>query len=117
MKMEELDRVISQAGRAVSRFVNYPAYVADRRKEQHHRPAALSCCRWMSRAASWCMMMGDNRVKSQLLRMQLKVEPGPDARLGEASEPAASPAISVKEMNLRLMAISDRALPRNCSCC
>ena len=28
MKMEELDRVISQAGRAVSSFVNYPAYVA-----------------------------------------------------------------------------------------
>ena len=28
MKMEELDRVISQAGRAVSSLVNYPAYVA-----------------------------------------------------------------------------------------
>ena len=26
--MEELDRVISQAGRAVSSFVNYPAYVS-----------------------------------------------------------------------------------------
>ena len=37
MKMEELDRVISQAGRAVSSFVNYPAYVADCRKGQHHR--------------------------------------------------------------------------------
>ncbi len=29
MKMEELDRVISQAGKAVSSFVNYPAYAAD----------------------------------------------------------------------------------------
>lgn len=28
MKMEELDRVISQAGKAVSSFVNYPAYAA-----------------------------------------------------------------------------------------
>ena len=28
IKMEELDRVISQAGRAVSSFVNYPTYMA-----------------------------------------------------------------------------------------
>ena len=28
LKMEELDRLLSQAGQAVSRFVNYPAYVA-----------------------------------------------------------------------------------------
>ena len=28
VKMEELDRVISQAGKAVSSFVNYPAYAA-----------------------------------------------------------------------------------------
>ena len=28
MRMEELDRVISQAGRAVSSLMNYPAYVA-----------------------------------------------------------------------------------------
>ena len=27
-RMEELDRLLSQAGRAVSSFVNYPAYVA-----------------------------------------------------------------------------------------
>ena len=35
MRMEELDRVISQAGRAVSSLMNYPA------------------CPWMSTAASW----------------------------------------------------------------
>ena len=33
-KMEELDRVISQAGRAVSSRMNYPAYVATRGKKQ-----------------------------------------------------------------------------------
>ena len=33
IKMEELDRVISQAGRAVSSFVNYPTYMAAARKK------------------------------------------------------------------------------------
>ena len=36
MKMEELDRVISQAGKAISAFVNYPAYItaAGRKKDR-----------------------------------------------------------------------------------
>ena len=34
MRMEELDRVISQAGRAVSSLMNYPAYVAATGKKQ-----------------------------------------------------------------------------------
>ncbi|MEI3306887.1 MAG: hypothetical protein V8R40_13250 [Dysosmobacter sp.] len=39
MKMEELDRVISQAGKAVSALVNYPAYVtaAGRKKSVRAR--------------------------------------------------------------------------------
>ena len=52
MKMEELDRVISQAGRAVSSFVNYPAYVATAGRAASP-PAALICCQWMRKAASW----------------------------------------------------------------
>ena len=33
IKMEEMDRVISRAGRAVSSFVNYPTYMAAARKK------------------------------------------------------------------------------------
>ena len=52
MRMEELDRVISQAGRAVSSLMNYPAYVAATGKKQM-TAGGLSCCPWMSTAASW----------------------------------------------------------------
>ena len=87
MKMEELDRVISQAGRAVSSFVNYPAYVAAAGK------GSVTASRFEllpvdEKSCIVVMMMGDNRVKSQLLRMQLKVEPGSDGRSGGAAEPA-----------------------------
>ena len=73
MKMEELDRVISQAGRAVSSFVNYPAYVATAGK------GSITASRFDllpvdEKSCIVVMMMGDNRVKSQLLRMQLKVD-------------------------------------------
>ena len=63
MRMEELDRVISQAGRAVSSLMNYPAYVAATGKKQvtarrfELLPVDEPSCIVV-------MMMGDNRVKS-----------------------------------------------------
>ena len=73
LKMEELDRVISQAGRAVSSFVNYPAYVAaaGKKKVTARRFDLLAVD---ERSCIVVMMLGDNRVKSQLLRLQLKVD-------------------------------------------
>ena len=73
LKMEELDRVISQAGRAVSSFVNYPSYVAaaGRKKVTARRFDLLPVD---ERSCIVVMMLGDNRVRSQLLRMQLKVD-------------------------------------------
>mgnify|MGYP000423486975 CR=1 FL=1 len=38
MKMEELDRVISQAGKAVSAFVNYPAILTPRPEKDRCPP-------------------------------------------------------------------------------
>ena len=39
LKMQELDRVIDQAGRMVSQLTNYPAFaMADRRGKGHHHP-------------------------------------------------------------------------------
>ena len=39
MRMEELDRVISQAGRAVSSLMNYPCLCGRHRQEADDRPA------------------------------------------------------------------------------
>ena len=109
IKMEELDRVISQAGRAVSSFVNYPAYVATAGK------GSVTASRFEllpvdEKSCIVVMMMGDNRVKSQLLRMQLKVDRDQMAALVELLNESFT-GVSGKEMNLRLMALSDAVPP------
>ena len=110
MKMEELDRVISQAGRAVSALMRYPAYVAaGGRKQMTARRFDLlpvdehSCI--------VVMMMGDNRVKSQLLRMQLKVDVEQMPTLVNLLNSNFT-GISADEMNQRLMAVSDQVSPQ-----
>ena len=85
MKMEELDRVISQAG--------FDLLPVDEK----------SCI--------VVMMMGDNRVKSQLLRMQLKVDRDQMAALVELLNRHFT-GISIKEMNQKLMAISQGITPQ-----
>ena len=110
MKMEELDRVISQAGRAVSSFVNYPAYVATAGK------GSITASRFDllpvdEKSCIVVMMMGDNRVKSQLLRMQLKVDRDQMAALVELLNRHFT-GISIKEMNQKLMAISQGITPQ-----
>ena len=110
MKMEELDRVISQAGRAVSSLMNYPAYVAaSGRKQVTARRFELlpvdehSCI--------VVMMMGDNRVKSQLLRMQLKVDAEQMPTLVNLLNSNFT-GISTDEMNRRLMDVSEQVSPQ-----
>ena len=73
-KLEQLDRLLSQAGRAVSSFVNYPAYaVAAGRKQQTAQRFDLLPVD--ERSCIVVMMTSGDRVRSQLLRLQLKVEP------------------------------------------
>ena len=73
LKMEELDRLLAQAGRAVSALVRYPAYVsASRKTELTVRRFELLAVD--ERNCILVMMTSDSRVKSQLLRLQLKVE-------------------------------------------
>ena len=74
LKMEELNRLLSQAGRAVSSLVRYPAYAAVARKTSvtARRFELLAVD---ERNCILVMMTSDSRVKSQLLRLQLKVEP------------------------------------------
>ena len=110
MRMEELDRVISQAGRAVSSLMNYPAYVAATGKKQM-TARRFELLPVDEHSCIVVMMMGDNRVKSQLLRMQLKVDRDQMAALVELLNRHFT-GISIKEMNQKLMAISQGITPQ-----
>ena len=109
-KMEELDRVISQVGRAVSSFVNYPAYVsASGRKQVTARRFDLLTVD--DHSCIVVMMLGDNRVKSQLLRMQLKVDKEQMPTLVNLLNSHFTNA-SADEMNKRLMSVSEQVSPQ-----
>jgi heat-inducible transcriptional repressor len=110
LKMEELDRLLGQAGRAVSAFVNYPAYIAAAGKK------ALAARRFEllpvdERNCIVVMMMDGDRVKSQLLRMQLKVDPDQFPVLVNLLNSHFT-KISVEEMNRRLMSVAEQIPPQ-----
>ena len=110
MRMEELDRVISQAGRAVSSLMNYPAYVAATGKKQM-TARRFELLPVDEHSCIVVMMMGDNRVKSQLLRMQLKVDAEQMPTLVNLLNSNFT-GISADEMNRRLMAVSEQVSPQ-----
>ena len=110
MRMEELDRVISQAGRAVSSLMNYPAYVATRGKKQM-TARRFDLLPVDEHSCIVVMMMGDNRVKSQLLRMQLKVDTEQMPTLVNLLNSNFT-GISADEMNRRLMDVSEQVTPQ-----
>ena len=110
MRMEELDRVISQAGRAVSSLMNYPAYVAATGKKQM-TARRFELLPVDEHSCILVMMMGDNRVKSQLLRMQLKVDTEQMPTLVNLLNSNFT-GISAYEMNRRLMDVSEQVTPQ-----
>ena len=110
MRMEELDRVISQAGRAVSSLMNYPAYVAATGKKQM-TARRFELLPVDEHSCIGVMMMGDNRVKSQLLRMQLKVDTEQMPTLVNLLNSNFT-GISADEMNRRLMDVSEQVTPQ-----
>ena len=110
MRMEELDRVISQAGRAVSSLMNYPAYVAATGKKQM-TARRFELLPVDEHSCIVVMMMGDNRVKSQLLRMQLKVDTERMPTLVNLLNSNFT-GISADEMNRRLMDVSEQVTPQ-----
>ena len=107
---EELDRVISQAGRAVSSLMNYPAYVAATGKKQM-TARRFELLPVDEHSCIVVMMMGDNRVKSQLLRMQLKVDTEQMPTLVNLLNSNFT-GISADEMNRRLMDVSEQVTPQ-----
>ena len=109
IKMEELDRVISQAGRAVSSFVNYPTYMAAARK----KTVAAQRFELLPVDDHSCivvMMMDSSKVKSQLLRMQLKVDMEQFPILINLLN-THFVKVSTEEMNLRLMNVAEQIPP------
>ena len=108
-RMEELDRLLSQAGRAVSSFVNYPAYVAAaNRTIQTARRFELLAVDEHSCIA--VLMMSGSRVKSQLLRLQLKVDTDQMPMLVNLLNTHFT-GVSVDEMNQRLMNVAEQIPP------
>lgn len=108
-KMEEMDRVISHAGRAVSSFVNYPTYMAAARKK------TVSARRFEllpvdDYSCIVVMMMDSSKVKSQLLRMQLKVDVDQFPILVNLLNTHFT-AVPTEEMNLRLMNVAEQLPP------
>ena len=111
MKMEELDRVISQAGRAVSSFVNYPAYVAAVSRRSAVTARHFELLPVDEKSCIVVMMMGDNRVKSQLLRLQLRVDPSQIPVLNNLLNGSFT-GVDADEMNRRLMDLSEQISPQ-----
>ena len=110
MKMEELDHILSQAGRAVSSFVNYPTYmsVTGRKTLTAKRFELLPVD---ERSCIVVMMMSDDRVKSQLLRLQLKVDLDQLPTLVSLLNGHFA-GVSPAEMNHRLMNVAEQIPPQ-----
>ena len=111
VKMEELDRVISQAGKAVSSFVNYPAYVAAVSRKPAVTARHFELLPVDEKSCIVVMMMGDNRVKSQLLRLQLRVDPSQIPVLTSILNRNFT-GVDADEMNRRLMDMSEQITPQ-----
>ncbi|WP_409967015.1 heat-inducible transcriptional repressor HrcA [Bengtsoniella intestinalis] len=110
LKMEELDRVITQASRAVSSFVNYPTYMGvvakNRLTARHFELLAVD-----AKSCIVVMMLGDNRVRSQLLHLQLHIDSAHLPQLVEVLNTHFAD-ISADEMNQRLMDMADQVPPQ-----
>ena len=110
LKMEELDRVISQAGKAVSSYVHYPTYMAATGKKKVFA-RRFDLLPVDERSCIVVMMMDGNRVKSQLLRLQLKVDQSQIPVLVELLNTHFT-GLSADEMNIRLMDVSEQVSPQ-----
>ena len=109
LKMEELDRLLNQAGRALSSLIRYPAYVtAARRTGVTARRFELLAVD--ERSCILVLMTSDSRVKSQLLRTQLKVDAADLpvlANLLNSHFTGASP----EEMSQHLLSVAEQIAP------
>lgn len=106
LKMQELDRTMSQAGQALSSLVNYPAYAGTAGKHcptiRHYELLPVSAQEFIT------VLMGeDNRVKSKLCQSAL---PFAADGLGDLTRllNAHFVGLPVGEMNHQLMEMTDQ---------
>ena len=105
-KMAQVDQVVSQAGQMVSRFVGYPSYaMAEGRQGVTVRRFELIGVDEGSCIA--VVMLSDNRVKSQLLRLTLALEADALPEMSHLLNTHFT-AIGADEISARLMSLSDQ---------
>lgn len=109
IKMEELERMISQASQVLSAFMNYPAYAAAAGRGQ------VSVQRFDllpvdERGCIVVLMLSGDRVRSQLLRLQLKVHLEQIPTLTGLLNSHFTDIFS-DEMNRRLMSVAEQLPP------
>ena len=105
-QMKQLDQVVAQAGQMASSLMGYPAYaVADHKQAvtvQRFELIAVSDDSFIA-----VVMLSDSRVKSQLMHLQLQVEPEHLRQVSNLLNTHFT-GISAPEMNARLMNLSDQ---------
>ena len=105
-QMKQLDQVVAQAGQMASSLMGYPAYaVADHKRAvtvQRFELIAVSDDSFIA-----VVMLSDSRVKSQLMRLQLQVEPEHLRQVSNLLNTHFT-GISAPEMNGCLMNLSDQ---------
>ena len=104
--LQQVDQVISQAGQMVSSFVGYPTYsVAD------HRTAAtvqrFELIGVDARSFIAVVMLSDNRVKSQLMALELPVEAETLPQLSHLLNTHFT-GVGPEKMNGTLMSLSEQ---------
>lgn len=105
-KMAQVDQVVSQAGKMVSRVVGYPAYAIAGGKSdvtvQRYELIGVD-----ERSFIAVVMLSDNRVKSQLMSLQLAVEADTLPALSHLLNTHFT-GVGVEQINLHLMNLSDQ---------
>jgi len=105
-QMKQLDQVVAQAGQMASSLMGYPAYaVADHKRAvtvQRFELIAVSDDSFIA-----VVMLSDSRVKSQLMHLQLQVEPEHLRQVSNLLNTHFT-GISAPEMNGCLMNLSDQ---------
>lgn len=105
-QMKQVDQVISQAGQMVSSFVGYPTYaVADHRTAATVQRFELIAVDEGSFIA--VVMLSDNRVKSQLMRLELPVDADTLPQLSHLLNTHFT-GVGAEKMNATLMSLSEQ---------
>ena len=102
VKMQEVDKMISQVGKLVSKMTNLPAYAVAARSSQR---TVKRCDLILAEAGSFILvvMLSDNQVQNKLIRLPLDVSQE-DLRLLSAALNASLTELTADEITPELLA-------------